>query len=96
MEVKAISPPPVPAQQLGAAEPVLHRRQVLAANLCLVVTLIVVSPSRWRPPAAKSARSRHSSSSVLSSALLPVFCRQDDRKQEQIADWTLERKRPVL
>jgi hypothetical protein len=38
-----------PAQQLGAAEPV-HRRQVLA-NLCLVVTLIVVSPSRWRPPA---------------------------------------------
>jgi hypothetical protein len=42
-------PASVSAQQLGAAEPV-HRRQVLA-NLCLVVTLIVVSPSRWRPPA---------------------------------------------
>ena len=83
----------VPAQQLGAAEPV-HRRQVLA-NLCLVVTLIVVSPSRWRPPAPNPRDHALLLISVVF-RFVPVFCRQDDRKQEQIADWTLERKRPVL
>jgi BirA family biotin operon repressor/biotin-[acetyl-CoA-carboxylase] ligase len=37
-----------PAQQLGTAEPA-ERRQMLP-DLCLVVTLVIVSPSRCRPP----------------------------------------------
>ncbi|MGZ4434809.1 MAG: biotin--[acetyl-CoA-carboxylase] ligase [Trebonia sp.] len=70
----------VPAQQLGAAEPV-HRRQVLA-NLCLVVTLIIVSPVPVAPTRAKSARSCTPPLSVVL-RFVPVFCRPDDRKQEQ-------------
>jgi BirA family transcriptional regulator, biotin operon repressor / biotin---[acetyl-CoA-carboxylase] ligase len=56
----------VPAQQLGAAEPA-DRREVLA-DLCLEVTLVVVRPSLWRPP-APDPRDHALLLSALSSAL---------------------------